>query len=261
MTTPARKLRRNLGGTHAETIKPFFGGPPLAEARTNIVLVERVLLAILRTEIDRLKGDESELNRFFGHFFDPIAGEKERKGFVGNFQNQPPTVVLGYPRTTAEFPCFAIILESEEESDLMLADYVGQTLPGEDAREAAEFEGGIFEHTYGIYIYAENPDVCIYLYQFAKMVLYGAKEVLLAAGLVDPVFSGGELSPEEMYVPEHMYSRVLRVSAKAVMSIPKLLFPDPARVRLAGLFMDDVVVDGLRGGVTPFAAEEEDGEG
>lgn len=257
MTAASRKEKRNLGGEVAATVTPFFKGPALAESRTNVVMIERVLLAVLRSEVDRLAKDEAEATRFFSHFFDPLAGVKERKAFVENFRKQPPTVVLGYPRVTAEFPVFAVILESEQETDETVGDYLGQTLPDEIVSEPAEYEGAVWEHTYGIYIYAENPDVCVYLYQFAKMVLFGAKLALTQSGLIDPSFSGGELSPEEMYVPEHMYSRVLRVTAKAVMSVPALLSVDPARVRLGGLFLDDVVVGGVRGGVHPIPRREE----
>jgi hypothetical protein len=260
MSIGSRKAKRNLGGTDAENVEPFFNGPVLAEARTNIILVERVLQLVLQTEIDRLAAtaNQSELERFFSHFYDPIAGETERARFVTNFQRQPPKATIGYPRSTSEFPCFSIILESEEETQNVLADYVGQTLDDEDAREAAEYHGAVFSQTYGVYIYAQHPDVAAYLYQFAKLVLFGAKPFLQAAGLIEPHFSGGELSPEEMYLPDNMFARVLRITAQAVISVPVLLDPDPLRVRLAGLFMNDVVVRGIRGSVTPYTDTGDD---
>lgn len=141
------------------------------------MLLERVIMNLLRTEIARLQNDEEELNRFFGNFFDPTAGSDERKRFVTNFMREPPVVVLGYPRSSGEFPCFAVILESEEETEPeLMGDYMGETLDGE-AGEAAEYLGGFFRNSYGLYVYAQNPDVVVYLYQFAKMVIYGAKEV------------------------------------------------------------------------------------
>ena len=247
--TVSRKLRRNLGGEESEDITKHFVGPDLTEARTNIVMIERLLLAIIRSEVDRLRQDKAELTRFFSHFFDPLAGETEREKFVNNFIKQPPVTVLGYPRSTAEFPCFSVILESEEESQDALAEYIGETLEGEDADEPAEFLGAIFDHTYGIYVYAQHPDVTAYLYQFLKMLLFGAKPTLLQAGLIDIHFSGGELSPEEMYLPDNMFARVLRITAQAVMSVPVLVGIDPRALRVS-LFMDDIVVGGIRGGVT-----------
>ncbi len=250
---------RNLGGTLEASIEPFFDGPALAQARTSISLLERVIMNLLRVEIARLKSDKGELDRFFGHFFDPTAGAVERERFVDNFIREPPVVVLGYPRTSGEFPCFAIILESEEETDPeSMGDYVGQTLDGEGG-EAAEYVGSFFNHSYGIYIYAQHPDVVIYLYQFAKMVIFGAKDALLCSGFTDLRISGGELNPEEMYLPDNMFARVLRISAVAPITVPKLI-TDPAKVRLLGLYMDDIVVDGIRGGVTPYVPEDGDGE-
>ena len=250
---------RNLGGTLQNEVEPYFDGPVLAQARTSIALLERVLMNLLRIEIARLQGDKDELDRFFGNFFDPTAGAVERARFVNNFMREPPVVVLGYPRTSGEFPCFAVILESEEETDPeLMGDYMGQTLEGESG-EAAEYVGGFFRNSYGVYIYAQNPDVVIYLYHFAKMVIYGAKEALECAGFNDIRFSGGELNPEEMYLPENMFARVLRISCTAPITIPKLI-TDPAKVRLLGLYMDDIVVDGIRGGVTPYDSGD-DGDG
>lgn len=264
MSRKNKAALRNLGGTFGETVERYFKGPTLASARTSIVLLERLFLAILRSEIERLSEDKTELERFFSHFFDPTAGTEERDRFVDNFIRQPPVAVLGYPRTTATFPCFSIILESEEEDTTVLEDYVGQTLPGEsggfpgNGREAYEYKGAVFKQSYGIYIYAQHPDVCGYLYQFAKFCMFGSHDVLVEAGMIDFTLSGGELSPEEMYLPDNMFARVLRISSTAVQSIPQLLNPDPARIKLAGVFMDDVVVDGIRGGVTPYAPEDSD---
>ena len=111
MTRKDKANVRDMGGTYRNTIEPYFDGPQLAEVRTNVSLLERAILQILRSEIARLKDDEAELTRFFSHFFDPMAGTEERGRFVTNFMREPPEVLLGYPRETAVFPCFAVILE------------------------------------------------------------------------------------------------------------------------------------------------------
>jgi hypothetical protein len=249
---------RNIGNAVSKSVTPYFGGPPAAEARTNIVLVERLILQILRTEIDRLLASEEELQRFFSHFFDPLAGEAERKSFAVNFQRKPPTVVLGYPRVSAEFPCIAVVLENESEETNVLGDYLGQTIDGEKNREATEYVGAVFEQTYGVYIYAENPDITIYLYQFVKLVLFGGKGALIEAGLIDPRFSGGELSPEDQWLPNNMFVRKLNITAGAVISVPVLLTLDPSRVKLAGIYREDIVVDGVRGGVVAYVPDPEE---
>lgn len=256
MTRKAKANVKNMGGTYENTIEPYFDAPQLAQARTSISMLERILLHLLRSEIARLKDNEPELDRYFSHFFDPTAGAEDRGRFVTNFMREPPVVVMGYPRAAGEFPCFSIILESEEETDPeLLGDYAGQTVEGEDG-PLAEYQGGFFQHTYGIYVYAQNPDQVIYLYQFAKMVLFGAKQALECAGFINTRFSGGEISPEEMYLPENMYARVLRLQCVAPITVPRLT-GGPATI--TAIHMHDIVVDGIRGGVTPYEAEDGDG--
>jgi len=273
MTNRKERLLRNLGGTFEQTderAQPFFDGPIQTEMRTSVVMAERILLAVLRSEVARLSADtdeaRGELTRIFSHIFDPTIGATERASFVTDFQRRPPTTVLGYPRTTTEMPCFAMTLENDEEGEApILGKYVGQTLEGEDppGGEDAEYEGAFFDQTYGIYVYAQHADQCAYLYQFGKLLLFGARQALEAAGIIDPTYSGGELTPEEMYLPENLYARVLRVRAKTLMTVPRLLLHrDGRRLRATGIFMKDVVVDGMRGGVTPYAevpGDESDG--
>jgi len=247
---------RNLGGFVSAELPESPDAPEVM--RTNIVLVERIVLSILRSETERLSKDSSECTRFFSHFFDPIAGPAERAEFVRNFMRRPPTVVLGYPRTSAEFPCISIVLSSEEEMQNAVGDYITQTGADSLEREAREYVGAHFSQSYMVYVYAEHPDVVMYLYQFVKLCLFGAKQTFLEAGCTEVTFSGGELSPDEGYLPENMFVRYLQVRAQAQVTIPKLLVVDPRRIRVAGIHMHDVVVDGVRGGVTPYAAKDDD---
>lgn len=253
------RLLKNLGGEAAAAlVTPAPGGATVM--RTNVVLIERIILSILRTEVDRLSKDEEECTRFFSHFFDPIVGPDERKQFATNFQNRPPNVVLGYPRTTADFPCVSVVLASDDETQNAVGDYISQTEPDEKG-PAEEYVGAIFTQSHMIYVYAEHPDVVIYLYQFVKLCLFGAKQALLEAGCTEIVLSGGELSPDQGYIPENMFVRYLQLRANTLITVPKLLAYDPRRLRITGIFMDDQVVDGVRGGVTPYAASEtDDGE-
>lgn len=250
------RLIRNLGGSAETSAEQFFNGPLLAEARTAIVLPERIILSLLRTEITRLAADRAETLRFFSHFFDTTVDEDERNAFVDNFVGQPPAVVLGYPRTTTEMPCFSVILESEAEvssGGQYLGDYMGETLEGEEAEEVSEYVGGLFESSYSVYVYAQHPDACIYLYHFAKMILFGAKSAMVANGLIEPMFSGGELSPQDMYLPDNLYARVLSVKVKNPVTIPRVRsYTDGRNLRVGGAFREDVVVDGMRGRAKTF---------
>jgi hypothetical protein len=253
----SKTLLRNLGGAVEAGVEDFFDGPDQAQSRTSIVLVERLLLAVLRSEVARLAASESEATRIFSHIFDPTMTAEDRALFVARFMSEPPKTVLSYPRETAEFPCYAVVLDSESETQPILGDHAGETVDGEDEDEAAEYQGSIFEQVHAVYTYAPHPDLVSYLYQLSKMILLGAKPALMRSGLATLSLAGGELSPEEMYLPDGMFARQLRVTSSSAQTVPRLLSPDPARVRLGGLFREDVVVDGIRGAVLTY---EPDGD-
>lgn len=251
------KTDRNIGGALPQI------PADLSTARDSIIMVERLIRSLLQTTIDSLSDASDpqaviDLNRFFSHFYDPTITLQERNDFIVNFQAEPPKAILGYPRSTAVFPCFSIILENEEESDAFLGDYAGETTPDEDVKDFQEYVGAFYNSTYGIYIYAEHPDVCVYLYQFAKSVIHAGKPFLFSCGVVALSLSGGELAPDETYMPENMFMRVLRVQLRAPMTVPVFLRADPRKVRITGIFRPDVVVDGIPSGVTEITSEELD---
>lgn len=248
----ARVQQRNIGGVL----------PDAAPARETqfepMLLPERLIQELLQQTIDKLKEDEAELTRFFSHFFVPTAGEDEVTEFVAHFMRKPPKAMLGYARTSAQFPCFAIVMESENEEDAFSGDFAGQHDDTYLGQDPSEFTGAFFEATYTVFVYAEHPDACAYLYQFAKSVVHAGKAFLMSCGIIDLTLSGGELAPDESYMPDNMFVRALRISAKVPMTVPHLLIARPTRIRITGLFGSDVVVDGQRGGVKAYAAEVSD---
>lgn len=254
------RLLNNVGGQlEAQIAADPTPTPPLAAARTSIVFSERILMLLLSQEITRLSNDRNEALRLFGSMFDPTAGAEEVERFTDRFIKAPPKVVLGYPRVGIELPCFSIVLESDEESDDVVGQYMGQTLPGEPVDETAEYEGAMFEQTYAIYVYGQHPIAVHYFYQLGKLIILGANKALIQAGLIDPHLSGGELSPEEMYMPEDVFARVLRVRAKSAMTVPRSYpFRDGANLRVGGIFREDVIVEGIRGGVGTFGVNDAD---
>lgn len=251
MTVP-RKDPRNLGSAFAtakDAAAPHLPATSPVAGRFSVVMAERVFLALLRSEVERLRENEEELRRFLSHFFDPLISVEERDQYVANFRRDPPFVVLGYPRASTRMPCLAIVLEQDSESDKPLGSYLGQTPPSESRARAEEYAGSMFEQTYGIYIYAEHPDVCLYLYHFAKAVMLGAHVVLHECGIIDPRYQGNEMQPDEMYLPENMFVRRLGVTFHSIGTAPVILSPDPLRARIVGVHVEDTVVSGVVGGV------------
>ena len=261
------RLRRNAGGTAQQDDERFNeafypDAPQRAQVRTAIVMPERLIRSVLLSEVERLRGDEEELRRFFSHFYDPTTSDDERETYVRDFVNNPPRVVLGYPRTTGSWPMFSIVHSSDEEAEPgLLSKFIGETQLEEAVNEESDYEGGFFTQSYAVYVFATHPDQCLYLYHFAKLMLIGAREALEAAGVIDPHYSGGELNPEEMQLPDNAWARVLNVTLTTLVSIPKLRgYRNGRNMRLAGIFRSDVVVDGLRGGVETYVAGEDDDE-
>lgn len=254
----SRKDARDFGAELSEQQPPEPVEFVAAAGRYGSAMAERVLLALLRQEVERLArpANAELLRRFFAHFYAPLVSKDELESYAQSFAHSPPVTVLGYPRTATQFPCFAVVLEREQETQEPLGQYLGQTAPGEPADEAAEFVGTMFEQTFGVYAYAEHPDQALYCYHLAKAVLIGATDVMVQLGLIDPHFSGEELLPQPELVSSNMFVRKLTVVTKALFTVPSFLSPDPARVRVAGIFAHDVVVSGVRGGVR---VEGEDG--
>jgi hypothetical protein len=256
----SRKDPANFGTVVSEEKCPPDTPIAVAAGRYSVVMPERVILALLRSEVARLSdtANAADLLRFFMHFFDPMITEVERNSYVTNFQRQPPVTRLGYPRTSATLPCFAIVMERDQMDQEALGKYLGQTRPGDPQERAEEYTGSLFEQTYGIYIYAEHPDVCLYLYHFAKAVLLGSHVTLQECGIIDPQYDGNEMLPQDEYLPENMFVRRLGVTLKSLHTIPAVLAVDPGRIRVTGIWADDIVVSGIRGGVHPIGTEEDE---
>ncbi len=259
----SRKDPRNFGTELSEEKSPP-NAPTLdhqvAAGRFSVVMPERVILFLLRQESARLAKAENEadLRRFFEHFFDPMISTAERESYVHNFQREPPHVRLGYPRTGAKFPAMCVIMERDTMDQEALGKYLGQTQPGDPLEEAEEYTGSMFEQTYGIYIYAQHPDVCLYHYHLAKAILLGSHITLQQCGIIDPQFDGNEMMPQDEYLPENMFVRRLGVTLKTLHTVPVILSPDPLNVRVTGIWADDIVVSGIRGGVHPIDPADSD---
>lgn len=258
MTDLTKKKRdaKNIGGT----IGIDRDVPPPEAARTNVINIERLLVSLLRAEVERFRTEPELLRMFFKHMFDPLVGETEREEFVTNFVRMPPEVVLGYPRTSTNFPCFAVILQEDSEDQNFVGDFVGETEDGEEGigvDEYKEYTGVLCNSSFGLFVYAQHPDVCLYLYYFAKMIVFGAKTLFLSNGMTEVTISGGEVAPDEQYLPDNMFMRTLTISGQSMFTVPSFALVNRRRLQVLGLYRDDVVVDGVQGGIKPTRFTDE----
>lgn len=238
----SRKDKKNL--------VPFDKGAPTTANYAAVLMVERILKRLMETAITMLKDNPKEATRFFSHFFDISIGTDERDQVVRAFLQAPPKVVLGYTRAGAELPCYSIVMLSEEESDAFLGDYVG-------TEDDVEYLGADFDATYAIYTYATHPDMAQILYQVSKAIVHSGKGLLFHEGAMSVTLGGGELTPDENYMPENMFVRVLKVTIKHPYSAPQLLPANPKKLRTL-VYACDVNVDGIQGGVH-FTTDVEQG--
>ena len=255
-----RKDPSNFGTALSEA-KDEPLGFEVPAGRFSIVMPERIIMALLRDEVSRLAAPagEDDLRRFFSHFFDPMITEAERNSYVTDFQRKPPVTVLGYPRTSTKFPCFSIVMERDASDQEALGKYLGATHTSDPAERFTEYVGSMFEQTYAVYIYATHPDVCLYHYHFVKAVMIGSHTTMEECGIIDPTFDGNEMIPQDQYLPENMFVRRLGITLKSLHTVPILTPSDPARARLVGVWADDTVVGGIRGGTHAIDPSDDDG--
>lgn len=247
--------KTKMGGTTDEGIRREV---PLREAAyTSIISPESLIVKLFRGEIDRLVGDERLLKEVFAQIFDATIGSEEREEFTTHFLARFPKTYLGYARAGGEFPCYAVTLMDESEDETFLGSYVGER-DEDESQKPSEYVGSFWSSTYGIYVYAEHPDVCLYLYQFAKMLMTAGNEWLLSNGIQEIKLSGGELAPDQNYMPENMFIRVLRVTTKVPNTFLAGLLANPRHIKLVGLHREDVVVDGVPGGVDASGKDDEE---
>lgn len=246
----------NFGGFFYKNDERSGAGEIQQAGARPIVLPERIVRALLRSEIERLKNDEEETLRFFEHIFQDTAAEGEVAMFVEAFLKLPPEVTIGYPREIAQAPLISLILASDSESDLSpLGDFLG-TNSGDG--EEVHYQGSQFAQTNVLYIYAQHPDMCVVLYHLTKLILLGARGILEGSGLTEMSFDGGDVSPQEMpYLPDNVFVRQLSVSFKAIASVPeRLQYKDSAKLRIGRLRRSDIVLEGRRGSVKAHHDED-----
>ena len=172
------------------------------------MLPERVILTLLHAGINAIEGDPTLLNPIL-----TSVSDAERAKARALFASNRPSLVLGFPRSGATLPCYAVTLTSDE----ILQDYIGQ---GDEAYldDIPELLGSKFKRrvrgTFTVFVYGEHPDWTVWLYRVARRILNMGTRYLDAQGLQDPVISGADLAPDLRYSPENTYVRRLTLTVE-----------------------------------------------
>ena len=110
-----------------------------------------------------------------------------------------------------------------------------------------------WEHRFDLFVYANNADVCSWLYGYLKETCLRARSAWVQADLDEIQLSGAELAPDPRYLPADIYVRRFSISCRSDSPYAESLHPGIGPGTTAGgMFTDDGVeaTDGTRRGVT-----------
>lgn len=222
------------------------------------MIPERPILTLLNLGVDAITADTALLDDILSGSLEAAELAKAKTLFGTN----PPRVIQGFPRAGATLPCYALTLAS----DAILQDYIGQgeealyDLLDPDERAGVKFKRRI-TGVFTIFVYAEHPDVCGWLYRVLRRVVNLGTRWLEARGLADPVVTGADLAPDPRYTPENVYVRRLTLAVEyeddwddqdglwtAIYGAPPSTLPTDGTV---GIFHEDQPT----GGMTPYVED------
>lgn len=222
---------------------------------SSYAFVERLFVIALRNAVERFKAEPKRWRRIL-HFL-----EQDEIDLVPRvFAARPPTIRAGYGTAQDPMPLITVALMSERPDQEMLGDMIEPDTDYDEYEHGrAELRGAIYEQTLEITVYADHPDVALYLYHWAKYALEAHLDWFLSHGLIEPRFvQGGEVRPDPRFVPERLFCRSLTFTVRGEAVTAEPLPPPP---RSLSIFLQGVTVEGHPGRVDPTLAHGEDGNG
>lgn len=130
------------------------------------------------------------------------------------WSSHPPTVVQGYPRTDVPLPVVALVLLNEQIQTAFvgigsayLFSEEGDAITGRELKERVSA-------SFGVYIYADHPDVCAWYYRVARRILLMGRPRLIEHGLDNPEITGTELAPDPRFEPAFIWVRRVMVKVE-----------------------------------------------
>tara|TARA_R110000824_G_scaffold125898_1_gene285196 strand:+ start:75 stop:527 length:453 start_codon:yes stop_codon:yes gene_type:complete len=147
-------------------------------------------------------------------------------------------------------PQVNVVLEGERLREQFVGDLteMGRFL------EAPEFggaiNGDIRTQTISLHVHADHPEVTLYLYHMIHASLLSSARFFAEKGVLNLSFeSGAELQPQELYLPENVYSRALTYTFDGVSRgiIPLTAPPPEVFIFVTGVKVTETII----GGVSP----------
>jgi len=85
-------------------------------------------------------------------------------------------IVENYPREPQDFPCWAVLLSAEEQSQQYVSDALGQVTLATGETIVARAER--WASTTGVITYAEHPELVKWLHHLAKWIVFDARDAI-----------------------------------------------------------------------------------
>lgn len=171
----------------------------------NVQTPERSIVDALQTGITAITGDTSVFTKILKGA-DASEVTKARNFWAAH----PPAVRVNYPHSDTPLPCVCVILQGEDPSQ----EYLSQ---GEEARllglshEGFEFKTRL-KGMFGVYVFTQNPDSCVWVYRAIRRVLNVAARRLLEDDLQVQVLTGQDLIPDPQYGIAGVFCRRIMVA-------------------------------------------------
>lgn len=140
--------------------------------------------------------------------------------------NRKVKVIIGYPKEPSSLPAYVITLAPEAEQPLGLGDDsecwavdgIGQVgsddyCEGRAEEVMTEFIAGTYMNSnYRVECWADNADLCSYMYIILKWCIWSSRQQMLQMGWVNITVNGTDLEPVPDYFPIFVYRRALQIN-------------------------------------------------
>jgi len=177
-------------------------------------MIQRAIYNALKLGFEGLAAEPEALEDIFGERGYGLAAT-EIEAIKTVLDSDPVNITHGYARSDQKFPLVAIILASDDDDEHWLGDVAGQIDDEEDPDFGADLLSSTWKHVFDLLIYAEHPDVTLYVYEIVKSIILTSEPQFADAGVFFRHLSGRDLAPDPRYVPEHLFVRKLALSCKS----------------------------------------------